>query len=266
MNYTHFVGLDLGQTQDFSAACVLEEQSWVSERAALHVNVPKEGWYSPADLTSWQTDQATGWATHFGRPSDPLLAVRHLERLPLGTSYPNVMEYIKTLVTTPPLTAERSVVVIDQTGVGRGVVDFFLNARLPVAIVPVTITGGSTVSGDRYEGFHVAKRVLIGAAQVALQTRLLKIAAELPHAATLTTELANMRVKVSAAANELIDTWRQGQHDDLALALALSVWFRGWYGEYLDRLAREAHAHHEEPPSPPMNERQRRLHAAGYGA
>lgn len=96
--------------------------------------------------------------------------------------------------------------------------------------------------------------MLIGTAQVALQIRLPTLAGDLEHAATLTRELASMKVRVSGAANELIDTWRQGQHDDLALSLAFAVWFRSWYGEHLDRFARDARAHHEEQP-PPTDDR-----------
>jgi hypothetical protein len=46
----------------------------------------------------------------------------------------------------------------------------------------------------------------------------------LAHAETLETELQNFRVKITAAANETFGAWRERDHDDLVLALALAVW------------------------------------------
>jgi hypothetical protein len=260
--FDFFLGVDLGQVNDHTAVVLAEEQLWVSERAAPHINVPAEGWHSPADLTLWQAEETRRWTGTFGRPGDPILAIRHLARLDLGTSYPSVVEYVRRLYTTPPLTPERTAIIVDQTGVGRAVVDFMWEAGLPV--IPVTITGGATVTGNTTEGFHVSKRELVACTQVALQNRLLKIAAELPHAGTLTSELAGMKVKVTTAANEVYGEWRSGKNDDLALAACLSVWFRGWYSENLDRQARNARAYYENPPAPPLTERQRLVRAGTY--
>jgi hypothetical protein len=48
------------------------------------------------------------------------------------------------------------------------------------------------------------------------------------HAATLRAELKNFRAKVSATGHDSYgagDDWRHGNHDDLVLAVALSVWW-----------------------------------------
>jgi hypothetical protein len=58
-----------------------------------------------------------------------------------------------------------------------------------------------------------------------MQARRLQIARSLPDAATLVRELQNFQVKITAAANETFGTWRDGQHDDLVLAVALACWW-----------------------------------------
>jgi hypothetical protein len=51
------------------------------------------------------------------------------------------------------------------------------------------------------------------------------IARSLPDAATLVRELQNFQVKITVAANETFGVWRDGQHDDLVLAVALASWW-----------------------------------------
>jgi hypothetical protein len=59
--------------------------------------------------------------------------------------------------------------------------------------------------------------------QATLSTGRLKIAERLPFAEQLRTELINFRMKVTPAANEVFEA-RQGQHDDLVLAVAVALW------------------------------------------
>jgi hypothetical protein len=44
-----------------------------------------------------------------------------------------------------------------------------------------------------------------------------------PAAEVLTRELEGFKVKITPAANETFGTWRDGEHDDLVLAVALAV-------------------------------------------
>ena len=60
--------------------------------------------------------------------------------------------------------------------------------------------------------------------QVMLQARRLKVAPSLPEAATLVRELTTFQVKITPAANEVFGAWREGQHDDLVLAVAIAIW------------------------------------------
>ncbi len=77
----------------------------------------------------------------------PEIHGRHLERLPLGTPYPKVVERIGDLVDKLP----GADLVVDATGVGRAVLDQMREAGL--APVAVTITGGRFTS---YDGNYVA--------------------------------------------------------------------------------------------------------------
>jgi hypothetical protein len=164
-----------------------------------------------------------------GRPSNPVLSVRHLERFELGTRYTEVVERVREIASTPPLDDKPGCLLVDKTGVGAAVLDAFEHS----GIYPNTITihGGSTVSFDLHHcGYRVPKRDLVSAVQVLLQTRRLRIAEGLPEAATLKRELLNFRVKVNpATAHDSYEHWREGDHDDLVLATAMACWFREWY-------------------------------------
>ncbi len=49
----------------------------------------------------------------------------------------------------------------------------------------------------------------------------------MPAVSTLVEELANFRVKITLAANEVFRAWREGEHDDLVLAVVLACWRAG---------------------------------------
>jgi len=159
------------------------------------------------------------------KPEDEftLLHVRHLQRFELGTSYPAIVATVAKLLKREPFPLNRPTLVVDGTGVGRGVVDLFRKESLAADLRPATITAGNSVTFE--DGYtRVPKRDLVAAVQVGLQTDKLKIAASLPEAATLTTELQNFQVKITDAANDTYGAWREGSHDDLVLALAMAAW------------------------------------------
>jgi hypothetical protein len=145
----------------------------------------------------------------------------------------------------PPLAGSDVTLAVDMTGVGRPVVDLFrVAARKPSAgwpgmtivptpglaarLIPIQITGGNQVTRDG-DIWNVPKRDLAGVVQVALQSRRLKVAADLPDAQVLVAELQNFRVKISLAGHDSYgagtgEEWRVGAHDDLVLAVAIALW------------------------------------------
>ena len=71
----------------------------------------------------------------------------------------------------------------------------------------------------------MARVGVVGVLQVLLQTRRLQIPRSLPEAAVLVKELENFKAKISLAQKDEVESWREGDHDDLVLAVALAAWF-----------------------------------------
>lgn len=230
---SYYVGLDLGQKQDYTALAVLEEGLWVPDeetRAAL--NLPAVGWLSPAAVTPNQREQVRSLNYLYGRPAQPPLKLRHLERFALGTAYPAIVRRVTTMMHTPPLRGD-AVLVVDATGVGAPVVDEF---RLVLeGFVEVTITAGTAVSADDDFRYRVPKRDLVSATRTLLDAGRLQIDRGMPDADTLVQELLNFKMTIDPrTAHDSYAAWREGQHDDLVLATALACWFRGYWHRNLD--------------------------------
>jgi hypothetical protein len=198
----YLVGLDLGQSRDFTALTVV--------RKTLSV-------------TNDRPER-----TEAGQPVYNLLC-NHVERFPLGTNYPLIVRAVGNLLRRPELEGKPTL-VIDRTGVGRPVFDLFVQARFPCHLEAVTITGGRDVAHTAYQEWSVPKVELVSATTAALSTGRLKFVKELPHRDTLISELLDYRVTITSSANEVFNA-REGKHDDLVLALALPVWYatNNWY-------------------------------------
>jgi len=150
--------------------------------------------------------------------------LRHVERFELGTPYPQQVRRVEELTRTPPL-AGRCQLVVDQTGAGRPVVDLFREAGLDPA--GVTITGGDAKGRDGRD-YRVPKKDLVSTVQALLQTGRLRFAEGLAMADVLTEELQNFRAKINVGTGHAsFEHWRERDHDDVVLALALAC----WYGE-----------------------------------
>lgn len=181
--------LDLGQAADFTALAVDE----LTEIA--HPIIDRK--------RAWKHD------------------IRFLKRWPLGIPYPQIVSEVGDMVQAKLPSAP---LVVDQTGVGRAVVDLFRCGRISTRIVPVTITAGQTASHDA-DGWKVPKKDLVGALQSALQSRRFTVSPGLVEGPILKKELGNFRVKITAAMHESFAAWREGQHDDLVLAVAMACWW-----------------------------------------
>ena len=155
-------------------------------------------------------------------PDEEGLRVRHLERLPLGTSYPRVVRRVRELVMDERMVG-RCALAVDGTGVGAPVVDLLREAKLGCELAAVTISGGereSVVGGV----FSVPKRDLIAGVQVLLEQGELRIARDLPEAGALVRELLNVRMTISGSGRVHLGADGAGEHDDLVIALALACW------------------------------------------
>ena len=172
-------------------------------------STPAQSWIDIVDLT-----------THLQKPAEQM-HVRHLERLPLGLSYPDMVQRVADVLARPPLDGTTELVV-DETGVGRAVGDIFVQAGMRPK--RVTITAGAEVTHAGLDRWHVAKGVLISNLDALLHRGVLRIADKLREAGALAEELKDFRRKVSDAGRATYSA-RVGAHDDLVLSLAICCWW-----------------------------------------
>lgn len=178
--------------------------------------------YTAFVLLEWTERQGEWDAARFAWRKTKGLRVRYLSRAPKGTPYTVVVERVRELVQRPEV-AGRCQLLVDATGVGQAVVDMLEQARLGCPIKKVKITAGDA---ERYgDGcYRVPKRDLIARVQVLLQQGGLEIGNTVPLGEILVREMTEMRVKVLPSGYEQAAAWREGEHDDLVLALALACW------------------------------------------
>src|SRR5262245_34742872 len=129
MQQTHryFIGLDLGQAQDYTALAVLERPT-VSTRDPPHRR-------------------------------RPAYALRPLRRFPLGTPYPEVVADVRRLLVTPPLPG--ALLGVDLTGVGRAVAQALwegLQGRADALIFWLTLTAGHDLAAGQTSGLNLPKK------------------------------------------------------------------------------------------------------------
>lgn len=147
---------------------------------------------------------------------------RHLERLALGTSYPDVVRRITELMTSPELRNDTQLIV-DTTGVGNAVCDYLRDEGL--APVGILIQGGSAVSQTEH-GYSVPKRDLVTALQLYVQTNRMIVSRNLPLSMVFVKEMMDFRLKKNKDTGaEQMGAWRSGENDDLVLSLAMTAWY-----------------------------------------
>src|SRR5215471_7406245 len=140
MKKDYFVGLDLGQSQDFTALVILERMEYAG---------------------AWD-------AAAFCHEAEVAVRLRYIERIPLGTTYPDIVARVAKVMRSPAVAQGKRYLMVDATGVGRRVGDLLERGRLPCQMIPVSITGGAneTVTKGTYK---VPKRDLVVTMVVMLQ-------------------------------------------------------------------------------------------------
>jgi hypothetical protein len=207
------VSVDLGQQRDPTAITIVE-RGYVCAGELYNA----EYWYKDREIYGAR------------EPVRLEYHVRHLERPALGTSYVAVVARILELLRS--LGDEDLVLAVDMTGVGRPVADMLKAAinnapdDLPgITAAWITITGGDSVTKAEGGGLRVPKRDLASAPLVLMQNKQLKIAEGLWLKDTLQRELLNFKVKINiATGHDSYEAWREGDHDDLVLAVAMACW------------------------------------------
>jgi len=192
----YYLGVDFGQAQDYSAMAIVERVELVRR-----------------DLAG-QDPLTRAW------PLETRFFVRYVERMALGTPYPEVVKRVERLAMKTPLAKGQVKVIVDATGVGAAVVDLLKQGPTRSGLLPVTITSGrqETTDASRY---CVPRRDLLGGLVLALQQRRVQISRG-PGSGSVRELLAEMRSMT------IRDKWGDGSgdaaHDDLVFALALAWW------------------------------------------
>src|SRR5581483_2797941 len=146
------------------------------------------------------------------------LRLRHLQRVPLGTAYPDVAWQVMRVAQAPDLLG-RCELAVGATGVGRAVLDLIEATRPGCPILPVLVTGGEKET-HHDDCYGVPKRDLITGLQVMLQMGELEIADGLSNYQDLLGEMSAMEVRMTESGREQYGAWREGTHDDLVFAVA----------------------------------------------
>lgn len=221
MGVVTFIGIDIGQKRDPTAIAVAELQR--------------------------RGRGGDGFKQVVGPPVEHYV-IRHLERLPLGTPYPDAAkrlgEIVANLKRQASIAAEERYLAepygyarrdpgnvnlttyVDATGVGQPVVDLLNAAK--VNVNPVYFTHGDRRTEERQEyplkGFRVSlgKAWLVSRLQALLQTGRIHLP-DTNEARVLAKELQDYEIKVSEDANDKYGAFKVGTHDDLVTALGLAV-------------------------------------------
>lgn len=207
---------DIGQAADYSAISLIER-----------VMQPTGKFVDTGERTIVQQhDRSQSIAPIIEPELRPRLNVTVLERFELGTDYTLMARTVATWIDATKEGPHKPVLVIDHTGVGRGVFDIFRSLGMGIPIIGVTITAGREESQDQDRPWQwsVPKKDLVSGLQIVVQNRRFFVAPALPHAKVLSAEMQNFRIKITESANLTYDAWRSGDHDDLVLSVALGVW------------------------------------------
>lgn len=176
------IGVDLGQTRDFTTIAIVERRVTADGRI---------------DPVTWEPIL------------DTRIFVRHIERIPLNTSYVDVAGRIRDYANKPEL-VNRTTLILDATGVGKPIYDFLCARPLPAVLVPATITAGTRITSIGRQQ-NIPRADLLNGLEGMLRRAELGITPHAPGSAALREELATFSL-------------RKESRDDLIFALALAAW------------------------------------------
>ena len=193
----YILGLDLGMMQDYSALSMIEQ-----------VEIVEGG-----DIA--KREMGTYYKVSYN--------LVHLQRFPLNTQYPEVVNRVKEMLENPDI-AHNNHLVLDVTGLGEPVAQMFRAAG--VNPVGITLTAGAEVTetSGGYEGYHVPKRQLVSALVVLVQSGRLKIAEGLEHGPAFEEEMQNFHYLLDQkTGHDSYESVKDSVHDDLVISVAMGV-------------------------------------------
>jgi hypothetical protein len=193
------MGLDLGQTRNYTAMVVLERQ-WSGATARDFISSGTRGYQGEWKYT-----------------------LVRVERVSLGTPYPRVVDWVRSVARE--YGEELASIVVDASGVGSAVVDALRRAELGVRLIGVVITGNQACPPGRggnltLAGYQTVSRAeLLTGLQMAVQSN--RFAVDRPRCR----EWDALRRELSALRLDGGTSKSSKSQDDLAFALALAIWW-----------------------------------------
>ena len=224
------IGIDIGKVHDPSATCATEVTQAATGRFRQRGKMtpgrcdPRGFWIPPQGIQEI-------CYTHY--------TIRHITRLPLGMSYPDIAQHIADMLERPRFAGRQVGVFLDVTGVGRPVFDMVKAIILErkdgvwlddgslqlaskaiwhVRLRPITFVGGE--SYNRTKG-TVGKSFIVSKLQTHLQHGRLH-APDTPEVKAMIGELRTYAITLNEHGHEQYGA-SSGKHDDLATAAALST-------------------------------------------
>ncbi len=158
-----------------------------------------------------RTEFAESWDVGRPRDSKNYFDVTWIERFPAGRPVPAVVARACELISDKRL-ADNYTLLLDITSTGVAPAKEFERRGIYPTMIDLTNTAAPGLPG---------LRDVIGAAQVVLQTRRLKVASELELADALVADLQAFDPKPVARNMDL----RGGRNADLVFALAVAIWW-----------------------------------------
>lgn len=197
----YYVGVDLGYSHDFSTCSAIERTLEWHEVAQKMVNRYR---------------------------------VFHLRRFPLQTEYPVIVKELASLMRNEKLIA--APMIVDASGPGLPVLQMMRVEKMsPIGIV---ISSGATASQDSEGNLIVPRTLLLTGLMIAFQTGILKVTRQLDLATALKDEMAGLRIKIRSRTGRTgIET--DEEHDDLAMCVALPLWWAMMYDNRIEELISE---------------------------
>jgi hypothetical protein len=192
----HFIGVDIGRTQDNSAVTVLARRI-----EAVQPLTPEPG-----------TTMVMYYAVM-------------MKRFPLQTPYYVVEDEIDRLWRIPEMATNEKYLIVDSTGVGSPVVENLIRLRhLPAQAV--TITGGENARQTADGMYNVSKSNLVTALIDIVQRKRLKILEGVEDAEAFFNQLDVFGYRVNKDTGAVgYEAMMEKVHDDLVISTALALWY-----------------------------------------
>jgi hypothetical protein len=206
------VGVSLGRRHERTAISVIERAYVPTGERFNHVSYDARGWERHQTREHLATEYR----------------VRHLERHGPPSRYASVAGRVPEILKE---IGRDTILVVDVTAAGRPAYSLILSelshalegTSLRFKHCPITVSGiAGGVSRSPDVGYLVPRRDLISACQIAFDEERLKIAEGLELASTLRDEMLAFKPKADKPGD--LEGWRERPHDDLVLAVAVSLW------------------------------------------